>query len=129
MALFDITDTHDFGLQETAMEQRELSSLSRSMITSLVGKQQCKLMDLEKQLKASTSVDYKREVVTLWALPKDMGAAVQQIEDMCEALRFVLSMFVQHPRACVFASQAFADTAKICLRHFAPLTEPGLALA
>jgi hypothetical protein len=75
-------------LQETAMEQRVIANLSRAMICSLVGKQQSKLIALESQLKASVGIDYRDEVLSVWALPQDIDAAVQQIEDLCEAYRY-----------------------------------------
>ena len=52
-------------LQETAMDQRVIGNLSRAMICSLVGKQQSKLIALERQLKASVGIDYREEVLTL----------------------------------------------------------------
>ena len=67
------------------MDQRVIGNLSRAMICSLVGKQQSKLIALERQLKASVGIDYREEVLTLWALPQDIDAAVQQIGDLCEA--------------------------------------------
>ncbi len=70
------------------MEQRVIGNLSRAMICSLVSKQQSKLIALERQLKASVGIDYRDEVLTLWALPQDIDAAVQQVEDLCEAYRY-----------------------------------------
>ena len=83
-----LLEKQDLHLQETAMEQRVIANLSRAMICSLVGKQQSKLIALERQLKASVGIDYREEVLTLWALPQDIDAAVQQIGDLCEAYRY-----------------------------------------
>lgn len=71
------------------MEQRVLNSLSRAMISAIVGKQQCKLIALERELRASIAVDYRQETMTIWPLPRDIETAVQQIDDMCSAHRSV----------------------------------------
>ncbi len=92
-----LLEKQDLHLQETAMEQRVIANLSRAMICSLVGKQQSKLIALERQLKASVGIDYREEVLTLWALPQDIDAAVQQIGDLCEAYRYhALPIFCPH---------------------------------
>lgn len=69
------------------MEQRVLKNLSRAMIGALVGKQQCKLIALERELRASIAVDNRLELMTVWALPRDIDQAVHKIEEMCEAHR------------------------------------------
>lgn len=88
------------------MEQRVLPNLSRAMISVLVGKQASNLINLERQLQASISIDYRFETLTVWALPRDMEAAVHQIEAMCEAHRSVAALQYTVSSSCVCTSLA-----------------------
>ncbi len=78
--------SHKFTVlvQEAAMTKHVMPNLSQPLITSLVGKQQCNIGSLEAKLQASVAVDWRQDALIVWALPKDIEAAKEQLNDMCQ---------------------------------------------
>ena len=84
-------------LQAVEIVSHTISDLSRAMIAALVGKQCCKLLALQRATQASLDVDFSREVVTIYALRANLEQAVQHIQGVVNAYKYVCSPAVFVP--------------------------------
>jgi hypothetical protein len=64
------------------MHSFSIRNIPQALMTSVIGKQRCKVAALEEQLSACIEADYSMDTITVWAEQHHLQAAADHIRGL-----------------------------------------------